>query len=226
LRISEMVCELPHIIELDINPLFADEKGIIAADVRIRLARPSSAQVPYAHMAIHPYPSHLVSHSHLPDGTTLTIRPIRPEDADIEQAFVRNMSSEAKYYRFMQTIEELTPEMLARFTQPDYDRETALVAVIKEAGERLQLGVARYTVNPDNQSCEFALAVSDSHRRMGIGSQLMEALMESARSRGLRMIEGEVLTDNQRMLSLMRRLGFAVRNHAEDPSLKTVERWL
>jgi len=226
LRVSEMVCELPHISELDINPLFADEKGVIAADVRIRIERPSASPIPYAHMAIHPYPSHLVNHSHLPDGTTLIIRPIRPEDADIEQAFVRNMSAEAKYYRFMQTIEELTPEMLARFTQPDYDRETALIAVIEEAGKPLQLGVARYTVNPDNSSCEFALAVSDSNRRMGIGSRLMEALMESARSRGLRMIEGEVLTDNQRMLSLMRRLGFAVRNHPEDPSLKTVEHWL
>ncbi len=226
LRVSEMVCELPHITELDINPLFADEKGVIAADVRIRIDRPPTSPIPYAHMAIHPYPSHLVSHSHLPDGTTLTIRPIRPEDADIEQTFVRNMSTEAKYYRFMQTIEELTPEMLARFTQPDYDRETALVAVIEEAGKQVQLGVARYTVNPDNHSCEFALAVSDSSRRMGIGSRLMDALMESARSRGLHMIEGEVLTDNQRMLSLMRRLGFAIRNHPEDTSIKTVERWL
>ena len=226
LRVSEMVCELPHVVELDINPLFSDEHGVIAADVRIRLQRPSTSPVPYAHMAIHPYPSHLVSRSHLPDGTVLTIRPIRPEDADIEQEFVRNMSSEAKYYRFMQTLEELTPEMLARFTQPDYDRETALIAVIEEQDKRIQLGVARYTVNPDNRSCEFALAVSDSRRRMGIGSQLMEALMESARNRGLKMIEGEVLSDNQRMLSLMRRLGFAIRNHEEDTGLKIVERWL
>lgn len=226
LRISEMVCELPHVIELDINPLLSDENGIIAADVRILLKRPSTSPIPYSHMAIHPYPSHLVNQTHLPDGTTLTIRPIRPEDADIEQEFVRNMSAEAKYYRFMQTLEELTPEMLARFTQPDYDRETALVAVIEESGKRIQLGVARYTVNPDNRSCEFALAVSDSRRKMGIGSHLMEALMESARTRGLKMIEGEVLTENQRMLSLMRRLGFAIRNHPEDTSLKTVERGL
>ncbi|MCG8426669.1 MAG: GNAT family N-acetyltransferase, partial [Chromatiales bacterium] len=153
-------------------------------------------------------------------------RPIRPEDADIEQEFVRNLSPQAKYFRFMQTIDELTPEMLVRFTQPDYDRETALIAVINENGKRTQLGVARYTVNPDGRSCEFALAVSDQRRGQGIGSRLMEALMEAARSRGIRVIEGEVLSDNHPMLSLMRRLGFAIRNSADDPSIKAVERWL
>jgi acetyltransferase len=198
----------------------------VAADVRIRVARPSTGSIPYAHMAIHPYPSQLVNRFHLPDGTELTIRPIRPEDADTEQEFVRNMSPEAKYFRFMQTIDELTPEMLARFTQPDYDREMALIAVINENGKRTQLGVARYTVNPDSQSCEFALAVLDTKRRMGIGSKLMEALMEAARTRGIRMIEGEVLSDNNRMLSLMRRLGFAIRNSPEDTGIRIVERWL
>lgn len=226
LRISEMVCELPHVMELDINPLFADDHGVTAADVRIRVERPPTSPEPYAHMAIHPYPTHLVTRCHLPDGTALTIRPIRPEDADIEQEFVRSMSPEAKYFRFMQTIDELTPEMLARFTQPDYDRETALIAVINENGVRTQLGVARYTVNPDGRSCEFALAVLDTRRRMGIGSRLMEALMESARNRGIRVIEGEVLSDNHRMLSLMRRLGFAVRNSPEDAGIRIVERWL
>ncbi|MCW8848170.1 MAG: bifunctional acetate--CoA ligase family protein/GNAT family N-acetyltransferase [Sedimenticola sp.] len=226
LRVSNMVCELPHIVEMDINPLLADERGVMAADVRIQIARPSNALIPYAHMAIHPYPSHLVNRLHLSDGTTLTIRPIRPEDADIEQEFVRSMSPEAKYFRFMQTIDELTPEMLARFTQPDYDREMALIAVITEEGIRTQLGVARYTVNPDSQSCEFALAVLDTKRRMGIGSRLMEALMEAARNRGIRMMEGEVLSDNNKMLSLMRRLGFAIRNSPEDTGIRIVERWL
>ena len=226
LRISEMVCELPHIQELDINPLFVDDKGAVAVDARITIARPPTRPEPYSHMAIHPYPSHLVSQHHLPDGAVLTIRPIRPEDADIEQEFVRNMSPEAKYFRFMQTIDELTPEMLARFTQLDYDREMALIAVIRENGRRVQLGVARYTVNPDGKSCEFAIAVSDKRRNQGIGSRLMEALMESARNRGIRTIEGEVLADNHRMLSLMKNLGFAIRTSADDTGIKIVERWL
>lgn len=226
LRISEMVCELPHIQELDINPLFADDQGIIAVDARVLIKRPPTTPTPYSHMAIHPYPAHLIRRGHLLDGTPMTIRPIRPEDADIEQEFVRNLSPEAKYYRFMQTIDELTPEMLVRFTQLDYSREMALIAVIEEYGKRIQLGVARYTVNPDARSCEFALAVSDKRRRMGIGSQLMEALMEAARTQGIRVIEGDVLADNQRMLSLMHSLGFAVRPSADDPGIRVVERWL
>lgn len=226
LRVSEMVCELPHIQELDINPLFADDQGVVAVDARVQVRRPPTSPTPYSHMAIHPYPAHLIRRSHLPDGTPMTIRPIRPEDADIEQEFVRNLSPEAKYYRFMQTIDELTPEMLVRFTQLDYSREMALIAVIQENGRRIQLGVARYTVNPDGRSCEFALAVSDKRRRMGIGSQLMEALMEAARTHGIRVIEGEVLADNQRMLSLVRGLGFSVRPSPDDPGLRIVERWL
>jgi len=226
LRTSEMVCELPHIHELDINPLFADDKGTIAADVRIKLERPPVTPEPYAHMAIHPYPSQMVKHHHLPDGTELVIQPIRPEDAELVQAFVRELSPEAKYFRFMQTIDELSPEMLVRFTQLDYDQEIALIAVIVENGKRVQLGVARYTVNPDGRSCEFALAVSDKRRNQGIGSQLMEALMESARNRGIRVIEGEVLSDNHRMLSLMKRLGFTIRTSPEDPGIRIVERWI
>ena len=226
LRVSEMVCELPHIHELDINPLLADDKGVVAVDVRIRVRRPPSSPTPYSHMAIHPYPAHLIKRSHLPDGTAITIRPIRPEDADIEQEFVRNLSPEAKYFRFMQTIDELTPEMLVRFTQLDYSREMAMIAVIRENEKQIQLGVARYTTNPDGRSCEFALAVSDKRRRIGIGSQLMETLMEAARGQGIHLIEGEVLSDNHRMLSLMQRLGFAVRPSRDDPSIRIVERWL
>ncbi len=226
LRISEMVCELPHIQELDINPLFADENGVVAVDARIRVKRPLTSPIPYSHMAIHPYPAHLIRRTHLPDGTEMTIRPIRPEDADIEQAFVRDLSPEARYFRFMQTLDELTPEMLVRFTQLDYSREMALIAVIQEKGKRVQLGVTRYTVNPDGRSCEFALAVSDKRRNLGIGSQLMEALMEAARSQGIRVIEGEVLSDNHRMLSLVKGLGYSVRPSQDDPGIRIVERWL
>ena len=226
LRVSEMTCELPEVQELDINPLLADDRGVVAVDVRVKIKRRSVSRTGYAHMAIHPYPAHLIKHTHLPDGTEMTIRPIRPEDADIEQEFVRNLSPEAKYFRFMQTIEELSPEMLVRFTQLDYSREMALIAVVQEEQKRVQLGVARYTTNPDRRSCEFALVVSDRRRRLGIGSQLMEALMDAARNQGIHVIEGEVLSDNQRMLSLMQRLGFSVRTSADDSGIRIVKRWL
>ena len=225
-RVSEMVCELPHIQELDINPLFADKDGVIVVDARISVKRPSTSPVPYSHMAIHPYPSHLTRHGYLTDGTPMIIQPIRPEDAEIEQEFVRNLSAEARYFRFMRAIEELPPEMLVRFTQLDYSREMALIAVINVDGKRRQIGVARYTVNPDGKSCEFALTVSDEHRGHGIGSQLMDAMMDAARGHGVQVVEGEVLANNRRMLSLMQELGFSISTSIDDPSIRRVERWL
>lgn len=226
LHLSELACELPHVEELDINPLFASEAGVIAVDARIKVRRPPVTLAPYAHMAIHPYPAHLAVTSVLPDGARLTIRPIRPEDAEIEQAFVRGLSAEARYFRFMYAIEELSPEMLVRFTQIDYSREMALIAVIDDSDKEEQIGVARYVINPDGESCEFAIVVGDKHQRRGIGSRLMKGLMESARYHGLKTIEGTVLADNRHMLALMRALGFSVKHAPEDDSLRMVERWL
>ncbi len=226
LRISDMVCELPHIEELDINPLLVSAEGAIAVDARIKVRRPRTTPVPYAHMAIHPYPAHLTERTFLPDGAELIIRPIRPEDAEIERAFVRNLSAEAKYFRFMETIDELTPEMLVRFTQIDYSREMALIAIVREAGKEKEIGVARYTINPDGKSCEFAIVVSDERQKQGIGSRLMKGLMDAARGQGLRSIEGEILGDNHRMLELMDSLGFTSRPDPNDPSIRLVECWL
>jgi acetyltransferase len=211
LAISEMVCELPQIHELDINPLMADEEGAIALDARITIAPVDASTSRYAHMAIHPYPSRLVSHLQLKDGTDIVLRPIRPEDADIETAFVSRLSPSSRYMRFMQTLKELTPEMLLRFTQIDYDRELALVAITEENGKEIQIAVARYAMNPDGETCEFALVVADEWHRKGIGARLVTILIEAARARGFRTIEGQVLTENAPMLALARRLGFRAR---------------
>ncbi len=224
LRISDMISELPQIQELDINPLIAGPNGVLAVDARIKVARPGSAESPYEHLAIAPYPRHLVEHGYLSDGARLTIRPIRPEDAESEQEFVRDLSAEAKQLRFMQAIKELTPEMLARFTQIDYAREMALIALVGENGSEKQVGVARYVINPDGRSCEFAVVVSDSVRGQGIGSRLMTALMKAARQHKLTMIEGLVLASNRSMLALMRELGFSDRPAEDDPDLVFVQR--
>jgi len=229
-RVSEMVCELPHIQELDINPLIADENGVLAVDARLRVDYYTPSTERYAHMAVYPYPAQLVSRWQLPDATDITIRPIRPEDAEIEQSFVRRLSPQSKYFRFMQSVQELTPTMLVRFTQIDYDREMALIAVLGNAADNehsqdeTEIGVARYTINPDGQSCEFALVVADEWHRRGIGSRLMTSLMEVARARGLRTMEGEVLANNTEMLALVTRLGFNVHTSADDPSVRRVQR--
>ena len=226
LRVSEMVCELPMLMEMDINPLIVDEHGALAADARVvvEFRQPSADR--YAHMAIYPYPTHLVSLWQLADGTDITIRPIRPEDAELVQAFVRNLSEQSRFFRFMNSVQELSQAMLVRFTQIDYSREMALMAVTEAEGKEVEMGVARFAINPDGESCEFALVIADSMHGKGLGQKLMTALMDAARSKGLKVIEGEVLKNNADMLHLMDRLGFEVQTSTDDDSLKMVRKVL
>jgi acetyltransferase len=226
LRVSEMVCELPLLKEMDINPLILDEHGALAADARVLVEYRQPGADRYAHMAIYPYPTQLVSQWQLADGTDITIRPIRPEDAELVQAFVRGLSEESKYFRFMSSMQELTETMLVRFTQIDYSREMALIAVTLAQNREIELGVARYAINPDGDSCEFALVVADSFQGKGLGQKLMVVLMEAARTKGLSMIEGDVLSNNHNMLNLMMRLGFAVKTSEDDQSVMRVSRAL
>ena len=225
LRVSDLVSEMPEIFELDINPLFASKDGVLAVDARIRIARPPAKDGPYDHMAIHPYPRHLESESHLSDGTLLVIRPIRPEDADSEASFVRELSPAARRLRFMGAMKELSPELLVQFTQIDYHREMALVAVA-ERKLPTQIGVARYVINPDETSCEFAIVVSDRVQNLGVGTRLLKALIDAARDQGLTRMEGMVLRENEPMLELARRLGFASEPIKSDPDAVRVELWL
>jgi acetyltransferase len=225
-RVSEMVCELPEILGMEINPLIGNDKEVIAVDARIQVDYRPPQQTTYGHMAIHPYPAQLTERVQLPDGTDLVIRPIRPEDAEMEQHFVRGLSEQTKYFRFMQAIKELTPEMLVRFTQIDYDREMALIGVVEQEEGEVEVGVARYMARPGGEACEFAIVVSDHWRDRGIGARLMRSLMQNARSRGFRIMEGEVLTANTRMLALVQSLGFRVERDQLDPGVKLVHKVL
>ena len=169
-----------------------------------------------------PYPVDLVQRWTLRDGTRIVIRPIRPDDRQIEQDFVRNLSDESRYFRFFNALRDLSETALTRFTQVDYDKEMALIAVICENGSETEIGVARYSINPDGRSCEFAIAVADAWQCKGIGSNLMHRLMDAARGRGLETMEGWVLSGNTRMLAMMDGLGFTIDASAGDPSLRHV----
>jgi acetyltransferase len=144
------------------------------------------------------------------NGTNVTIRPIRPEDAKMEKDFVARLSEKTKYFRYHQALQELTPEMLVRFTQIDYDREMAFVAVTDDSTMPDELGVGRYSVNPDGHSVEFAIVVADDCQRLGIGSKLMKTLMETAKTKGMLSFEAEVLKDNEPTLEMLKKLGFSV----------------
>jgi acetyltransferase len=226
LRLSDLVTLLPEVRDLDINPVIVDADGAMAVDARLNIATAAGVGPAHEHMAIMPYPGHLSRHEQLGDGTPILIRPIRPEDAAMEQSFVRSLSERSRYFRFMEHIRELSTPMLIRFTQIDYDRELALVALKEGEDAREMLAVARFVTNPDRQSCEFAIAVADSWQGRGVGRRLMECLLEAARQHGLKRMDGQVLAQNRGMLALMDRLGFSRRRDPEDPALVRVEREL
>lgn len=233
LRVSELVCECPEIAEIDLNPLIVDENGVTVVDARV-LLKPSfqTGPLPYGHMAIMPYPSALEREGLMRDGSVWQLRAIRPEDAASLQTFVRSMSEETRYFRFVASVKELSPRQLARYTQIDYWREMALIAEVPleqpvEAGSEHQpriAGVARYMLNPDMTSCEFAIAIGDAWQKQGLGMQLMQALIDVARERGLIRMEGMVLASNTKMQKLMRHLGFSLRLDPDDSSMLMVSK--
>jgi acetyltransferase len=204
--VSRMVCTLPWVRELDLNPVLAHPGGAIVADARVVIdpAQPLHAGPHYPHMAIHPYPTELEEEITLTGGTRVRLRPIRPEDAELELRFFERLSPRSRFQRFMQHLPHLPPRMLARFTQLDYDRELALVAV--HEGEFIAVG--RYSPNADGASAEFALTVADAWQGKGLGRALLERLCNAARDAGYVALYGYIMEANREMLDLARRLGF------------------
>jgi acetyltransferase len=158
----------------------------------------------------------------LRDETDIVIRPIGPEDAEREQDFVRALSPESRYFRFMTTLRELPPDMLYRFTHPDFQRELALAAVAADGASAKFIGVARCVADSERTSAEFAVVVADEWQNRGVGTRLLCELMRAARAIGLRRIWGDVLASNMRMLGLMVSLGFEIQPAPDDLLLRRV----
>jgi acetyltransferase len=151
-------------------------------------------------------------------GTAVTLRPLRPEDIDIESAFVRGLSAESRHNRLLGGAITITREYLERLTRIDYSRDMALAATLMLEKEIL-IGVARYVRDADGDAAEFAIVVADTWHGRGIGKRLLERLATIARKRGLRQLHGDVLAINRPMLGLVQKLGFVLSRHPDDPAL-------
>ncbi len=160
----------------------------------------------------------------LDDGTTVAIRPIRPDDAAIEQEFVRSLSPLSKRLRFFAPIKELSPTTLRKFTQTNYPNDMALIATVKHQDAEREIGVARFAPGTKPGWAEFAVAVADEWHGKGIATQLLLNLFQMAMEAGIKGIEGSVLRENKQMLTLAKELGFTIRLDREDARLNYVHK--
>jgi acetyltransferase len=209
--VSQMLVDLPELAELDINPLLADADGVIALDARIRVSgdRPAGAM----HFAIRPYPARL-SETIAWNGTSLVLRPIRPEDETQHRQFLEQLDAEDIRMRVFYSRRELPRSELARLTQIDYEREMAIIAErLGPGGQPETLGTVRLIADPDNNRAEFAVIVRSDCKGAGLGRILLEKIIRYARERGTRTMVGTVLRENTAMLGLARACGFV-----NDPS--------
>ncbi|KQT85931.1 bifunctional acetate--CoA ligase family protein/GNAT family N-acetyltransferase [Aurantimonas sp. Leaf443] len=220
-RLSQMLADFDEIVGLDINPLLADAKGVIALDARVVVA-PATAKR-RARLAIHPYPDELVRRVSTRAGASFRLRPIRPEDEPALVDMLERCDPNDVRLRFFAPIKHIGHAFAARLTQIDYAREMAFVATREEGPDAPILGAARLIADPDDEVAEFGIMVRSDQKGNGLGYLLMTEILAHAARRGLRQVYGEVLAENVTMLAMARELGFVQRVPKEDPSLRRVE---
>jgi acetyltransferase len=219
-----MVCHLPQLVEMDLNPVLVDADDALVLDARMVIdgTLPAQPDDRYRHLAIHPYPDEWCSSYPAGNREVLAVRPIRPEDAALEARFIADLSSRSRYFRFLSAFREANAETIARFTQIDYDREMAFVAQCGVGDAARIVGVGRYVTDAGRAGCEFAVVVTDEWQGLGLGRYLIERLLKHAGTRGIERFWGLVAAGNQKMLELMDEVGFEREAEADDPGMLQV----
>jgi acetyltransferase len=211
-KLAQMAADIPEIRELDINPLLADEAGVLAVDARVAVGLPERkfAGAGPANFAVRPYPSQWQRHIEVNDGWRVFVRPIRPEDEPLIHDFLHHVTPQDLRLRFFAPMKEFTHEFIARLTQLDYARAMAFVAFDEATGDLV--GAVRIHSDSIYESGEYAILLRSDLKGRGLGWALMQMIIEYARSEGLKVISGDVLAENTVMLAMCRSLGFEVKS--------------
>jgi acetyltransferase len=223
-KLAQLAADLPEIRELDLNPLLADQNGVIAVDARVSVApvEPASRRGPRDHprFAIRPYPKEWERHVTLKDGTRIFVRPLRPDDEALYGPFFEHVTDQDLRLRFFAPVKDFGHAFVARFTQMDYARAMAFVAIDEKSGS--MLGVVRLHANANYDIAEYAILVRSDLKGRGLGWLLMQLIIEYARVEGLQTIEGQVLKENTTMLDMCKQLGFEIAPDPNDPDICVV----
>ncbi len=220
-QFSQMLIDFPQIKEIDINPLFINEKEAYALDARIIIDKEKVFQKfkPHEHLVISPYPKKYESLWTLRDGRTVLLRPIKPEDEPLWLEMFQNFSEESIRFRFFQIIKDTPHEIRVRYCNIDYDREIAIVAELNEEGRRKILGVVRVSLEPDRKAGEIAFIIADPWQGLGLGTKMVDYVIEICKDMGVETIYGIMLQDNQRAINLMKKMGFTLQ-YLDDDTVK------
>ncbi|GAB4414518.1 MAG: bifunctional acetate--CoA ligase family protein/GNAT family N-acetyltransferase [Bacteroidia bacterium] len=209
-KFAYLVMDFPEIKEIDINPFVVDEKGGVVLDAKVILDEKVVGMPikPYSHLVIPPYPKELVTTFTMNDGRHVTLRPIRPEDAPLEEEMFSKFSEETRYFRFFEYIPQLSHQMLVRFTQIDYDREMAIVAELEEEGRPVFAGVVRIVGDIVRNTAEFAIAIADPWQGQGLGNRMTDYILEIAADKGFGKVYANILKANVKMVHILKARGF------------------
>jgi acetyltransferase len=220
-RFSQMLIDFPQLKEVDINPLFVNEREAFALDARIVIdkERVFAEIEPHVHLVITPYPKKYETSWKLRDGRTILLRPIKPEDEQLWLEMFQNFSEQSIRYRFFSIIKDTPHEMRVRYCNIDYDREMAIVAQMTERGRRRILGVVRVLIEPDKKTGEIAFIVADPWQGLGIGSKMVDYMIEICKDKKLETLYAVMLRDNYRAVTLMKKMGFMTK-YLDDDTVK------